>query len=115
VVGPKASHLPNIDNMPITCTIMSLASRLLLIMVNLSLCDEQNIRLLRVRGNQVTRELLRKIIFLLQSNGIVMGSNNLGSHSWCKCIDFKGNVCLHTRQSSEITLHLSNYSSFNLT
>jgi hypothetical protein len=46
VVGPKASHLPNIDNTPMPCTVISLGSRLLLIMVNLSLCDEENIQLL---------------------------------------------------------------------
>jgi hypothetical protein len=114
VVGPEASHLPNINNTLIPCTIMSLGSRLLLITVTLSLRDEENIQLLWVRRIQVI--LLRKIVFLLQSNGIaVVGSNNMASHSWCKCVDFKGNICFHTRQSGQVTLHLSNYSLFSLT
>jgi hypothetical protein len=46
VVGPKASHLPNTDNTPVPCRIMLLRSRLLRIMVTLSLCDAANIHLL---------------------------------------------------------------------
>lgn len=114
VVDHEASHLPNIDNKPVPCTIMSVGSGLLHIMVNFSLCDEANILLLWVRGNQVTSS--RKMIFLLQSNGIaIVGSNNLVPHFWCKCVDFKEDVCLHTPQSGKITLYLSNSSSFSLT
>jgi hypothetical protein len=41
VLGPKASHLPNIDKMPVSSTIKSLGSKLLHIMVTFFFLREQ--------------------------------------------------------------------------